>query len=223
MHFKLIRTCSLPWAFLVFLLVSGQEALLAVDHSPRWNGTASLSYGLLDLDGFDPKAYYYSKWGNYMDFNTFGVVDLSFDWLTAGPYNNSNPDLFMTQTPPPLNRVLFPASAVWTAPNGPSINGTVTFSTSNNQIELYRYLHFRNELTDAVTGNPINSSTKKVIVVFHGWNPSSKTNSFDGDIFPVLLNRLRVFLNGTDWRLVIYHWETDADTGPLNLATGATN
>src|SRR5205814_1560120 len=35
---------------------------------------------------------------------------------------------------------------------------------------------------------------------------------------------LAVFLNGTDWKLVLYHWEADADTGPLDfgLATNPT-
>ncbi len=220
---RLIRSSLLALASLAFVIIIGEPVVLAVDHFPRWNGLSSVSYGLSDLDGFDPKGYYYCKWGNFLDYNTFGIVDLSFNWLTVGPYNNSNPDLFITQTPPPLNRMFFPPSTVWTAPNGPLVNGTVTFTAANNQVELYRYLHFRNELTDEITGTPLNTSTKKVVVVFHGWNPSSKTNGFDTAVFQVLLNNLAVFLNGSDWKLVVYHWEADADTGPLDLLTGATN
>lgn len=223
MRFHRFHTQFQLWLLLATVILPVRHAWPAVVHSPQWTGSTSLTYNLVNLDGFDPKAYYYCKWGNYLDYNSFGVVDVSFNWLTLGPYNNSNLDLFVTQTPPPLSRVLFPANATWTAPNGPSIKGTATFSVANNEVELYRYLHFRNNLKDAVSGTPIDSSTKKVIVVFHGWNPDSKTNSFDSTGFQTLLNNLAYFVNGTDWRLIIYHWEEDADTGPLELATGATN
>lgn len=206
-------------------IMARSSGLAAVNHSPQWDGTTSLTYNLIDVDGFDPKAYYYCKWGNYLDFNSIGTVDLYFNHLTLGPYNNSNSDLFVTQTPPPLARVSVPPSAVWTVPNESQL-GSVTFSLANNQVELYRYLHFRNNMTDLVTGNPIDASAKKIIVVFHGWNPNSNSDSFAGSDFQLLLGNISAFLDESDWSLVVYHWEADADTGPSfphpNVAVHAT-
>jgi len=195
-----------------------EEGRAAVNHSPQWNGPTSLTYNLIDLDGFDPKAYYYCKWGNRLSVNTFSAptVFLNYNNLTTGPYNNSTTDLFLAQTASFLNRVPFPVDANWAQPN------TISFFTANNQLSLYRYLHFRNTLTNHMTGQLVNASTKKLIVLFHGWNPDSNSDSFDNEAFNALLYYLEYHLAGTDWDLIVYHWEPDADTGPLDLSL-ATN
>ncbi|MBI2927681.1 MAG: hypothetical protein HYY24_18450 [Verrucomicrobia bacterium] len=199
----------------------------AVDHSPKWTGATQLSYGLLDLDGFDPKTYYYCNWGNpmktaWLHFPSPGVQWCTFSWLTQPPFNNSNADLFLSDSTV-FRWVAFPANAGWTAPTGAGTDGdgALIFPAASDSVRLFRYLHFRNQLFDAASWLPVGASTKKLIILIHGWNPNSKRDSFDTDSFRLLENKLRFALTGSDWNLVKYHWEPDADTGPLDWSLAA--
>ncbi len=73
-------------------------------------------------------------------------------------------------------------------------------------------------LTDERTGQSISASTTKCIILIHGWNPSGAANCYDinnGFEWFNLINNLKLQLNGSNWGLVTYHWETDAATGNI--------
>jgi hypothetical protein len=69
--------------------------------------------------------------------------------------------------------------------------------------------------SDQNTGRPLGTSDRNVVVLIHGWNPSGSTDSFATVEFTALINGLKHILNRTDWKLVLYHWETDANTGAI--------
>jgi sugar lactone lactonase YvrE len=73
-------------------------------------------------------------------------------------------------------------------------------------------------LTNELTGLPLSGSATKCIVLIHGWNPSGASNCYDvnnGYEFFNLITNLKLGLKNTDWNLVAYHWEADANTGPI--------
>lgn len=81
-------------------------------------------------------------------------------------------------------------------------------------------------LTNEITGQPIDSTATKVIVLIHGWNPDDNPNAYVAsasiDWFS-LVTALKTKLTGSDWKLITYHWErqgtvspsTGANTGPV--------
>ncbi|MCI0623710.1 MAG: choice-of-anchor D domain-containing protein, partial [Acidobacteria bacterium] len=214
------------------LLITPSHCLGALDLSlaerpHQWNafGT-SLSYGLVDLDGFDPKNYQYCKWGNWLDSDTFVFVPfhLQFDWLTRSPFANVSAqdqdklDLFLSSDENQLRRILFPSSAVWSAPGDVNHPGLVTFfDFSHLRLTLFRYLHFRNRLANEMTGQAVGSETKKAVILIHGWNHAQTNNAFGYADFGVLRGWLINRLATTDWQLITYHWEEDADTGRISV------
>jgi hypothetical protein len=70
-----------------------------------------------------------------------------------------------------------------------------------------------------MSGHLLSINAKKVIVLIHGWNPAGDFNSYDDPVddkeFYTLYTSLKQALQGSDWALVLYHWEADADTGPI--------
>lgn len=203
------------------LLLSAQ-----VDHGHRWLSATNLTYGLVDLDGFSAGGYASCRWGNFMDSNSFGVVDLGFNGLTAPPFSNANTDLFITNAGL-LQRVTyngqpFPGNAVWNPPSG-TLRGGIEFSATEYRLDLYRYLHFSTQLTDDPTTTAVPGSARKLVVMLHGWNPDSKSDPYDTPEFAALSSTLRSALANTDWRLVRYNWKADADTGVFNILDPGTN
>ena len=76
-----------------------QHICLAVDHSPKWTGTTSITYNLIDLERehfYDGDEYGYCGWGNLMSF--VDGPSLKFSLLTAPPYDNSTKDLFLSRS-----------------------------------------------------------------------------------------------------------------------------
>lgn len=215
-------------AWMALLLLGGWTAQAQVDHSPRWTGGSRLTYGLEDLDATTilPGAYLYCRWGNKMDeqgYNAFGNVSLSYSDLTQGPFANVADqdalDLFMTRDTEVLERRLFPANTDWSRP------GDVRFDVGwfqNTDYVLFRYLHFRNTLTNdastGVTDRNLDASTRKLIVLFHGWNPDPVPVMYDGD-YGELADNIASQIAGTEWRMMKYRWEADADTGAINLSS----
>jgi hypothetical protein len=208
-----------------------------VDHSPRWVSSTNLTYGLVDLDGFPAGSYAYCRWGNFMDYNSFGTVDMAFRSLTAPPYSNSNTDLFITPGSGRLsfrgsilqrvtyNNQPFPNNAVWTPPSG-SFSGLIEFDAADNELELYRYLHFQNLLIDQVSGTAIPSVARKLVILIHGYNHSRIKDQILTDApseFKNLSGYLQSALGNTDWRLAHYHWEVDSDTGQIGDGGPYTN
>ena len=71
---------------------------------------------------------------------------------------------------------------------------------------------------DQISGVAPSTNDRSAVVLIHGWNPDGifevPDKYADGD-WPQLVNALRNRLTSTEWKLFLYHWETDADTGPL--------
>lgn len=67
------------------------------------------------------------------------------------------------------------------------------------------------------------ASDRTAVVLIHGWNPGGLPNKFtDGD-WPQLVSSLQTRLTGAGWKLLLYHWEEDASTGPsIDLQPNAT-
>jgi hypothetical protein len=70
------------------------------------------------------------------------------------------------------------------------------------------------------------TTATKLIIVIHGYNPSSNANPFASTPeFVNLDNNLAYETSGTDWQVVQYNWASDSDTGPdisLDVAVYAT-
>src|SRR5438067_2356425 len=118
-----------------------------------------LSYGLVDLDGFDSTGYGYCKWGNWLDDKSGPNFVLHYDWLTYLPYDSSgNPDdldLFLSTSDASLERALIPRTATWAYPMGRSEPGSISFTdASSSSLFLFRYLHFRNHLQNEAGRTP---------------------------------------------------------------------
>lgn len=68
---------------------------------------------------------------------------------------------------------------------------------------------------DQISGSVLGSSDRAAVVLIHGWNPDGYTNKFtDGD-WPQLVNALSTRMSGSGWKLLLFHWECDASTGPV--------
>ena len=73
-------------------------------------------------------------------------------------------------------------------------------------------------LRDEISGNPIDASAKKIIVLIHGWNPGNVADMYAADPWSSLIYDTKQKLNNTDWKLFTYHWEQGslgANTGPI--------
>lgn len=179
-------------------------------------------YGLADLDNFPAGGYGYCRWGNLMSLNQ-DVTGLDylfrFTVLTELPYSDANQDLFLNKDGFDGLTHLDPVSgfpdSIWN-PGGHSviINRLPSFAMT-----LFRKLHFSNSLTDIVGESELNSSTRKVIILIHGRNPTGDADQFETPAFVALKDAIksRIQAEGSAWQLCLYRWERDADTGPNNL------
>jgi hypothetical protein len=191
-------------------LTDGASA--ALPHT--WTGNPASPYGLTDFDHFSD-AYHDCKWGNLMDQSVQGQT-LGFTALTQPIWNTTNTDLFLNDGTSTLHLLSPPSQWIWS-----NVFRTVDV-TSFSQIPLahnyalYRYLHFKNTLTDEITNHLLPSDTSKVIVVIHGWNPTSDPAPYsNSDEWLSLKSNLRNGISASSgWKLVFYDWHEDADTGP---------
>jgi len=220
----------LCWIALVWLMALPIQTTAQVDHSPRWISATNLTYGLIDLDQFPVGNYEHCRWGVRMPLNFLFSASFRLSRLTAPAYNNSNTDLFVSRNGP-LNRVTysgttrvnggspFPSNAIWTPVMG-SEEGRLELP-SESQVDVYRYLHFRNQLENYASGTIVPASAGKLVVLIHGYNQASlrdQLSTAETREFLNLLIALRSALAGTDWVLVPYHWESDSDTGLISLS-----
>ncbi len=77
-------------------------------------------------------------------------------------------------------------------------------------------------LRDEITGNPIDSTAKKVIILIHGWNPDNVSDMYAADPWASLISDTKQRLSGFDWKLFTFHWEQGtlgANTGPAYTYT----
>ena len=77
-------------------------------------------------------------------------------------------------------------------------------------------LTYPTSLTNEIDGCRIDASARKLVVLIHGWNPSGAPDSYTGTEWSLLKNAARLKLAGSDWKLVPYHWEPDANTGLIS-------
>jgi hypothetical protein len=67
----------------------------------------------------------------------------------------------------------------------------------------------------------IDNTTRQLIVCIHGWNPDGVPNAFypndPQNGWTYLENQLMPALVGTDWKLSLYHWEGEANTGFIDF------
>ncbi|MFA5263840.1 MAG: Ig-like domain-containing protein [Opitutaceae bacterium] len=185
-------------------------------------------YGLPSInETIDPGNYIDCRWGNRMSSSSSGTHILTFTPLTAPPLDSNNKDLFLySRSSSVLSFRTIPSLATWSLP------GTFLLDGRNGRLELYpglsvtgetnvlyRKLHFSSQLYDSTNGDSaprLDPGTTKLIVLVHGWNPESGPDSYTGE-FATLVSSLRAQIAGTEWKLVLYHWEADADTGPVWL------
>jgi hypothetical protein len=74
-------------------------------------------------------------------------------------------------------------------------------------------LHFPSALTNELDHTVLGQDTKKVVVVIHGWQPcGGNGDAYASGAFYNLSDELEWTLLTSDWKLVLYHWEKDADT-----------
>ena len=227
------------WSLTIFLF--GQAPSLP-DHSFQPNTTftspQTAPYGLTDLDNFSAGNYGYCKWGNLMsegyrdDFSL--LISLPFTWLTNPPFNGSNQDLFLFKNKTTLVPLAIPVSD-WTPPVG-ATSGSLAFpytalpfssvqSDPSTWVALMRKLHFSNTPFTDTNGTPVTTdqlqNIKKAIILIHGWNPDSDPIScapYASAEWTALTSSLAIALEGaSDWRILEYHWEADADTGGLDF------
>lgn len=209
------------------------------DHSPKWiikYGGHWVEYGLSDLDNFVSPGFLYCQIGTWLDGDQdepFANITLEFNDLTVEPWNEDNRDLFVlikerdgisanlppiyTSADPQVRRGL-DTDTVWS-------NGSISFEPpySFKRYDLFRYYHFNNYLKDEISGNQITeaSDIRKCIILIHGWNRESDHNAYDNDTDPdnrrfyELRNNLISELEYSEWKLITYHWERDADTGGI--------
>lgn len=211
--------------------------------NPANNGsnlTRENPYCLTDLDNFPSLSYGYAKWGNLLDASPELQSTDRAGWVTTYPpnltFNNLtnyiNPtthDLFVNCDLNSLSPATIPATATWTAPSA-TADGKLSLSPSpcglNVNANLFRKLRFENSLIDlngpmGLFGTPVGSATKKAIILIHGWNRASLGNSYESQEFSALVSNLLYAIAGTEWSLILYHWEADADTGGLFNGVGS--
>jgi pimeloyl-ACP methyl ester carboxylesterase len=191
----------------------------------------------VDLDNFPVLGYGFCKWGvlesEIDEVNPLlqNLVTLNFTRRTAGPFANNTKELFLSSSTTQITPIgeapdQFPSDATWNPANGSYQDGSITFTRWPVSLPapiglktiLFRYLHFAPTLVTTETDGtelPLGSSTKKLVVLIHGWNPGSNPDSYTGE-FASLESQLRSQLaTATDWKLLKYHWEADADTGAI--------
>jgi len=75
-------------------------------------------------------------------------------------------------------------------------------------------------LTDELSGQPIGEGTRNLIICIHGWNNPPVADVYsDTTDWSGLVANLEPVLNAAGssdhWSLLLYHWETDANTGGI--------
>jgi hypothetical protein len=180
--------------------------------APAIGGGSRNPYNLVDLDDFDPGEFDHCRWGVYQSQGVqFGPQCLfQYGALTATPLDK---DLMVVTDLHALgHRYLLTREAVHV-----ETSSSFFFDTPvpDQTYHLLRKHHFqiRGALVDARTETPITSTTQKAIVLIHGWNRVGNADSFEVGALHDLLQNLDDELSLSDWKLIPYHWERDADTG----------
>ncbi len=191
-------------------------------------------YDIAGVGNSDPGSYLHTRWGVYQDEAEkpiLGKSMLSFSPLTEGPYSYRNKDLFVSSSISHLLRLALPieapssTEAVWSAPvessPGAWDDGSVEYYLRTDNEYLFRKLHYQvnGALLDQASGQQIDSTTKKLVILIHGWNRTAQSDQFASGDLANLSTQLSSRLGATDWSFTKYHWERDAETGNLDLTS----
>jgi Domain of unknown function (DUF4214)/Immunoglobulin domain/Immunoglobulin I-set domain len=230
-------------AFGVMLSTGVLRATIPVaeaDHAFDSNGLVYNKYHL-DMAGdavtasllaLPDQNYLYCRWGTLLSqaspiaFND--RCQLTFSYLTQIPYSGANKDLFITPSTSvwPDIGVLSPSmlvNAVWQLPSsilGSITPGNITFDAPDiyGTFSLFRKLHFTTvfyEWPGLNTPSQLTADSQKLIIMVHGWNRSEDSDMYGSGEFLNLGTAIHDQIAGyTEWKLMGYHWEPDADTGP---------
>jgi hypothetical protein len=72
--------------------------------------------------------------------------------------------------------------------------------------------------SDQITGHYLNADDRSAVVLIHGWTSKDLQHAppdmYDHGEWLALVQALHTRLNGTGTRLLLFHWEDDASTGP---------
>jgi len=165
-------------------------------------------YRLEDLDGFSD-SYDFCKWGNLMGVSPAGLFSITSLATLQWPF--SKDEMFLNSAgTASLNIIPFPSTTEFDFLGNIRLNSNPPITIN---YALFRRLHFRDSLTDEISGLPLDQSATKIIVLIHGWNKDSVADPFGGTAFSGLNTNLKAKLMGSEWKLVRYSWAEDADTG----------
>ena len=79
-------------------------------------------------------------------------------------------------------------------------------------------------LNDEMSQTALGPNTKKVTILIHGWQPcGGGGNAYTSGALSNLSQQLKSSFHGTEWQLVHYRWEQDADTTDPSLCNGILN
>src|SRR5436309_5181895 len=96
------------------------------------------------------------------------------------------------------------------------INYSCVFIVLLWPIISHAQLNFPASLTNEFDLAPLDASAREVLVLIHGWNPDGNQDSFrQGIEWNHVRTNLMARLEGSGKKLVLYHWENDANTGPI--------
>lgn len=95
----------------------------------------------------------------------------------------------------------------------------VTFIGATSQAQ-----HFPTVLNDEMSQTALGQNTRKVTILIHGWQPCGGSgNAYASGSLYNLSQQLKSSFLGTEWQLVLYRWEQDADTANPLLCNGVLN
>jgi hypothetical protein len=237
-----IKTISLAILASAHLLTANAGPVTAADHAFDVNAPDVNKYNLdMTQDNISAGNFMYCRWGTLCDQQLANglPVSLQFDYLTPPPSSQSSRDLFILasgtaddqfQLSSFQNQWPLPsASSSWTTPLGPGFTifgdpisvqpGQVQPDSpqNGNTYFLFRKHEFSPVLFEWQNPNlepRLDQNASKLIIMIHGWNRSQNYDNYQQDAdFINLGTSIHNQISGTDWKLVGYHWEADADTG----------
>src|ERR1035437_4320959 len=240
-----IRTIALAIFIGTRFFTANAAQVTATDHAFDASGPDTNKYNLdMSQDGIAPTSFLYCRWGTLCDqangVDLWQIFGSGFDYLTPPPYSSSSRDLFILNSSA-VDQFQLSAfgnfwplpdsSSSWTTPLGPSYlapvigdpiviqPGNVEFTAqfTPSSFFLFRKHQFTPVLLE-FQGPRLDANASKLVILIHGWNPSQNYDSYQQDTdLNNLGSAIHNQITGTDWKLVGYHWEADADTGPRVL------
>lgn len=205
------------------------------NHKADFDGTVYPNYGLTDFDAFALR-FENTVGARRMDSILKFSVDTSFKDIASSPYwdirqrvllfypplTASASDCFLVRRNHPVMDFDTDDPGVPSFGRG-SANFDVfiarqigTASIQYQRNELFRTFYFKAGNLKPASGQAIDGTETKVIVLIHGWNPDAKTDAYNGD-FATLKKNVEAAVKGTPWKVLTYHWEPDAATGPVTI------